>query len=52
MAGALPEEAARVVLHPERVVEYLTVAYGHDRLSSVVPRAASGPNGPADTADL
>jgi len=30
------------VLHPERSAGYLTAAYGHDRLSSVVPRGVFG----------
>ena len=30
------------MLHLERFVEYLTAAYGHDRLSSVVPRDVFG----------
>ena len=42
-AGVRSEEVtARVVLHLERFVEYLTGAYGHDRLSSVVPRDVTG----------
>jgi hypothetical protein len=33
LAGVRPEEVtARVVLHLERFVEYLTATYGHDRL--------------------
>jgi hypothetical protein len=31
-----------VVLRLERFAEYLTAAYGHDRLSSVVPRDVFG----------
>ncbi len=30
------------MLHLERFVEYLTATYGHDRLSSVVPRDVFG----------
>ena len=36
--GVRPEEVtARVVLHLERFVEYLTATYGHDRLSGGAP---------------
>ena len=48
-AGVRPEEVtARVVLHLERFVEYLTATYGHDRLPGGAPghvRLAGPPGG-------